>query len=202
MGLTTIRHATPDDTDALYDICLRTAASGSDGSALYADAPESIGDLYAVPYARFSPGLTFVLEQDDNVCGYVLGTDDTHAFEDWLRSEWLPLLRRKYPRGTAPAGTPSARIIERFHRGMPRTDPELVASHPAHLHINLLPQCQGRGNGRAMMTAFLAALRNRGVSGVHLGLGDRNETAFAFYQRMGFSERSRAPGSITMTRDL
>jgi ribosomal protein S18 acetylase RimI-like enzyme len=76
-------------------------------------------------------------------------------------------------------------MIRAIHRAYePReNDPR----HPAHLHIDLLPQAQGQGNGRRMIEALLAKLRALGVPGVHLGVGARNSGAIAFYERVGFT---------------
>ncbi len=63
-----------------------------------------------------------------------------------------------------------------------------VAAYPAHLHIDLLPDWQGRGHGRALMRTFLDALRARGVPAVHLSMVTGNTAARAFYDRLGFHE--------------
>jgi GNAT superfamily N-acetyltransferase len=65
--------------------------------------------------------------------------------------------------------------------------PELAA-YPAHLHIDLLPPWQRRGFGRALTDTFLAALHDRAVPAVHLGMVSANTAARAFYDRLGFHE--------------
>jgi ribosomal protein S18 acetylase RimI-like enzyme len=66
--------------------------------------------------------------------------------------------------------------------------PHVVADHPAHLHIDILPDYQGAGYGRGLMTEFLRALGRAGVPRVHLGVDVRNTRARAFYDRLGFYE--------------
>jgi ribosomal protein S18 acetylase RimI-like enzyme len=188
-----IRRYQSSDLPALYDICLRTAASGEDGTELYADDPRAVGNLYAAPYALHEPELVFLLEDDAGVCGYVLGTIDTAAFNAWLDSEWLPPLRRAHPwpEGDAAELTAAERLYRRFHQ--PDLEiPPLLAPYPAHLHIDLLPRAQGSGNGTRLMQRFLQELAERGSPGVHLGLGIRNERALGFYRKLGFQELFRA----------
>ncbi len=197
-GLVNLRKWLPGDDAALYEICLRTAASGDDGTALYGAHPEVVGDLYAVPYPAFDPDLTFVTTDDAGVCGYVLGTADTSAFEKFLADEWFPAMRRKYREDASGYSAAARRLVSRFHNGPELTPPELLQDYPAHLHIDLLPRCQGSGNGRRLMEHFLAALRSRGCPGVHLGLGIRNGRAFGFYLRLGFTELWRDDASIVM----
>ncbi len=198
-----LRSYSSGDLESLYEICLLTAASGGDGSSLYRKAPRSVGDYYAAPYAEFEPELITLLTDDAGVCGYVLGTSDTAAFEDWFEREWFPRMRKRYPAPAGPAAdhTASDRIIRRFHEPLMRESRAIVSAYPAHLHIDILPRAQGQGNGRRLMDAFLLALQQRGVKGVHLGLGLRNHRALNFYTRFGFSElekRGDPPHSMLM----
>ena len=71
---------------------------------------------------------------------------------------------------------------EQVHREIPL----LMQDYPAHLHIDILPEFQGKGYGRSLMTTFLEKLRDQGVKGVHLIMGKDNAGAGMFYQKMGF----------------
>lgn len=71
--------------------------------------------------------------------------------------------------------------------------PELDA-YPVHLHIDLLPTLQRRGLGRPLIYTLIAALRERGVRGLHLTMDPANTDARASYDRVGFVElRSSTP---------
>ncbi len=72
---------------------------------------------------------------------------------------------------------------------------------PAHLHINLLPEAQGGGNGRKLMRAALEQLRADGVSGIHLEVNRENLRAVGFYEVMGFG-RVGEKGSPVYARSL
>lgn len=73
-----------------------------------------------------------------------------------------------------------------------------VAAYPAHLHIDLLPDRQGQGHGRALMRTFLRALHERGTEAVHLCMVTANTGARAFYDRLGFHEIDVPdPGPVT-----
>ncbi|MBV9418161.1 MAG: GNAT family N-acetyltransferase, partial [Alphaproteobacteria bacterium] len=77
------------DLEALYDICLKTGDAGQDASAMYRD-PKIIGHIYAGPYGTLEPENCFVLEDKAGVGGYIIGTCDTHVFEQRLEREWWP----------------------------------------------------------------------------------------------------------------
>ena len=178
-----IRPYHPSDLYALYQICLCTADSGRDATALYRD-PDLPGQRYVAPYAVAEPDLCFVLTADAALCGYLLGTRDTAAFHLWCEREWFPVLRERYPLPATGDHSPDAQMIRRFHDKYVG-DPALAA-YPAHLHIDLLPIAQGRGWGRRLMETFLDRLRMVHAPGVHLGVGKRNPGAIRFYERMGF----------------
>ncbi|WP_344857779.1 GNAT family N-acetyltransferase [Planomonospora alba] len=194
--MTTIRPYRPEDRDALYDICVRTAHEGGDSRHIYPDL-ELMPSIFAAPYAELEPDLAFVLDDGERAVGYVLGTADTAAFVRNYRENWLPRMRERFPALDGPPTTPSETMIDLMYRPERMILPEL-AGYPAHLHIDLLPSHQGRGHGRALMHAFLDALHGKGVPAVHLGMVTANTAARAFYDRLGFHEIAVAdPGPLT-----
>jgi ribosomal protein S18 acetylase RimI-like enzyme len=185
---TTIRPARPGDADALFDICLRTAESGADASALYSH-PHYPGLVYAVPYLTVPPGFGYVLDTDGQVEGYIVGATDTARLEANLEARWWPKVRRDYAH--APVRTAHDRRMVGAIRAPSRADRARLADYPAHLHINLLPQRQGAGWGSRLVARFVDHLRAEGVRGLHLGLSATNLQALAFYRALGFVEIGR-----------
>jgi ribosomal protein S18 acetylase RimI-like enzyme len=196
LAIRPVRADDPAEVDRIYDICLRTGASGEDATDQFAD-PRLLGEVYAGPYVRFAPGLAFVLDggADAGALGYVLGVTDTAAFEDELERSWWPELRRRYPVDRFPAGSPDADVVGLIHRPH-RTPPELLRAYPAHLHVDVLPGAQGGGNGRRLIETLTGALRAAGAAGVHLGVAADNVRAQGFYEHLGFRRVERAPGHV------
>ncbi|THA71452.1 GNAT family N-acetyltransferase [Streptomyces sp. A0958] len=187
----------PDDRAALSDICIRTAAGGSDARHLYPDR-ELVPSIFATPYALLEPDLTFVLDDGTGrAVGYILGTADTPRFAQQFREVWLPQVEDRYPRPDGPPRSPSDEMTALLYSPERMVLPEL-ARHPAHLHIDLLPDWQRKGYGRDLMRTFLAALNAKGVAGVHLSMLTANTPARAFYDRLGFTEIDVPdPGPVT-----
>ncbi len=181
-----LRSFRSEDEDACYEICLRTADDGGDASRLHHD-PRIVGEVWVGPYLRLFPEFALVVEDEDGVGGYVVGAADTDRFDERAEREWYPPLRRRYPRGHFPAGTRDAALVDLIH-APPRTPREIVETHPAHLHIDLLPRLQRRGFGRKLMGAFLARVRAAGAGTVHLGCSPSNANAIAFYRHLGFED--------------
>ncbi|MBS1673824.1 MAG: GNAT family N-acetyltransferase [Actinobacteria bacterium] len=191
-----IRPFRSDDVDGLYDVCVKTADVGKDATGVLED-DRLWGDLFAVPYALRDPGLSWVVEAEDGrVIGYIVATDDTNAFATWFRDEWWPGRRGLYRASGEAEPTAQDRFLAYGDRQAPGDDP-IVREHPAHLHIDLLPETQGQGLGRRLIDILLAELGRRGVPALHLGMNADNLSAGAFYERLGFTKLASADGSTT-----
>ena len=186
-GLVTprLRPVRAADRDAVREVCVRTGAAGRDATGALPD-DGLLADLYAEPYLALAPGLGFVAaDATDGVVGYVLGTADTDEFVAAWRAVWLPLAAARHPDPVAAPTTLQQRLVHDLHH------PEVLRTrwadtHPAHLHVNLLPSARGAGAGRALVERFCAAVAAIGAPGVHLGTAVENTRAQAFYAALGF----------------
>lgn len=184
-----IRPVIKTDTPALYDIALKTGDSGQDATALYQN-PKLVGHIYAAPYAIFEPQSCFVVEDDEGVGGYIVGTRNTLAFEERLEKDWWPLLRSQFD---DPSDVPfdewTPDQLRAFLIHYPAKTPQrMVDTYPSHLHINLLPRLQGQKLGYALIDKWLQTMDMAGSRGVHLGVSPSNERALYFYRNYGFKE--------------
>ncbi len=178
-----IRLYKESDLPRLYEICLKTGDSGGDASHIYKD-PMLLGHFYAAPYAVIHPELTFILAKDDVAVGYIIGTNNSQLFHKRTEEQWFPHLREEYPMPDETDTSSDARIVRLIHKGIvPRTE---MLSYPAHLHIDILPEGQGKGMGRKLIDTFCAKLVELKVEALHLEVGKRNVNAIQFYEKMGF----------------
>lgn len=183
-----IRQATEQDHDALEMICLKTGDSGDDATEIE-DDPTLLGKIFSVPYQILEPNYAFVAEDQDGVCGYVLGALDSVSFEDRLDREWFAPLRKTL-RDPGPdrdlwKGSDWARY--HIHHPPALMLPEL-AQFKSHGHIDILPRAQGRGLGRRLIDALETSLKSAGSKGIHLGVSPVNHRALAFYKALGFAD--------------
>jgi ribosomal protein S18 acetylase RimI-like enzyme len=181
-----VRPYQPGDRDAVYDVCVRTGRASQDARGLYS-TDDLIPDIYAGPYLMFEPDLAFVLDNGRRAVGYVIGTADTQEFVRGYRERWLPLMRQRYQPPPDPARTGEERQLANLFNPERMIRPEL-APYPAHLHINLLPDYQGGGFGRALVTRFLAAAAAHGAARAHLAVYTSNTAAQGFYTRLGWAQ--------------
>jgi len=128
-----------------------------------------------------------VLDNGDRAVGYVIGTPSTEAYVAAYLADWLPRMRGRYEPPPSPAVSLEHRKLEDMFHPERLLRPEL-APHPAHLHINLLPEYQGAGHGREMVSTFLASVAAVGVASCHLGVRKANTAAMGFYAKLGWQQ--------------
>jgi len=195
-----MRSAVPEDDDALSRICLLTGAAGSSAEADHA-IPELLGLIFAVPYNHLETTFGFVLVDTSgansgkgSVVGYILGATDSKKFEAVAERDWWPSLREKYPKGEYASRTAAdASLIDVIHS--PYINPEDITSrYPAHIHIDILPSHQRKSHGRKLMALAVTFLKERGHTGLFVGLHPKNEEAKKFYAKIGFKRIDREGG--------
>jgi ribosomal protein S18 acetylase RimI-like enzyme len=195
-----IRLFHPGDEPALAEICLRTADAGSDATGVLAD-DDLWAEIFVLPYVQRHPDLAFVLaDEEDWPIGYVVAAPDTRAFEEWFAEEWWPRHAERWPMPTENSSRQDALLLYAYGR---RSAEEPYAdTHPAHVHIDLLPEAQGQGWGRRLIETVADALRERGVSGFHLVVDGANTGALTFYDRLGLLRVPSKLGEQAFIRDL
>ncbi|MDC7235053.1 MAG: GNAT family N-acetyltransferase [Spirochaetales bacterium] len=64
----------------------------------------------------------------------------------------------------------------------------IYREYPAHLHINIHPDCQRLGLGHLLVDALLNPLKETGIKGLHLIVASDNSKGIGFYRKYGFKE--------------
>lgn len=192
----TTRPTTVADHAQIARICLLTGATGTDATGVFS-TDTTLADVYATPYLHGPGGFALVWDVASEARGYVVGTDDTRAFQRWFSEQWWPTREHLHPPRTDGDGWLLAEAANPTRMLIPQVD-----DYPAHLHIDLLPDQQGKGAGRALIDAAVALLTARGVPGVHLVAEKANSGAQAFYPRVSFTAVGEDHGSVTFARTL
>ncbi|KAG1759812.1 acyl-CoA N-acyltransferase [Suillus occidentalis] len=193
-----IRPATKADESALSNICLLTANAGTSAKHLHSH-PALPGLIYALPYLNLESTWGFVLDDDGEVVGYILGAFDTRKFEESAEAGWWPSLKAQYRpllEGSDAALTAADRTYINTIISIPRASDAMMAFAPAHLHIDILPSHQRQGWGRKLIARAMDNLKENGVKSVWLGMDPKNTEAAAFYGQLGFKKLEGAEDGI------
>ena len=179
---------------------MRTGDAGADATGLF-DDPRLLGEVYVGPYLMLPGGIGLTAVANDVPSGYALAAFDTRSFEAECEASWWPPLRARYPDPGPHPSTRDEQLMRVIHHP-PRAAEAMVDVYPAHLHLDLLPELQGRGVGTGMMDRLLAVLAARAVPGVHLGADPRNTRAIGFYAHLGFVTLAEEPEVLWMGKRL
>ena len=166
-----IRSYTASDSDAVRSICLETADARLAGNPL---TKNSVLRVFCDYYIEQEPQNCFVAVDEAGVAmGYILCAEN---FQQW-RAEFN---RRYLKKSLNP-------ITKMMGKATVEELANISEQYPAHLHINLRPQCQRQGLGTRLLDALIAHLHEKDVSGLCLSVGKNNQKGKSFYTKYGFA---------------
>jgi ribosomal protein S18 acetylase RimI-like enzyme len=164
-----VRACRESDFKTIRYICHATATAKQ-----FKDSMKLVTTLYCDYYIEREPENCFVLcDEFDKPAGYILCSSNDEKFQ----RDYKPYIKK-------------AKKLSFFDAVSALLEQKITKKErekfPAHLHIDILPSFQSKGGGRMLVEALLAHLKEKGVKGVRLGVGQANTGAVAFYERMGF----------------
>ncbi|MGA0093068.1 MAG: GNAT family acetyltransferase [Chthoniobacterales bacterium] len=159
----TIRPYRPSDRDAVRRLCCETGYLGNAIDPVFEDR-ELFSDYLTSFYTDWEPESTFVLEQEGEVKGYLMGSRRPllHQLHSFLLN--LSLFARgvfRYPRYNKASKAFVRWILLNAWREVPAAPRRLP-----HFHFNMLPEAMGFGTTREMLVQFFHHLRAHGETHV------------------------------------
>ncbi len=192
-----VRPYQPADYAAVKNIYIST---GYTGRALRKDLFSDF-DLFAMLYldcyARFYTGHFFVYESAGTVYGYINGAPDTVEFNTRYRREQIPRITDAL--AALPAGSERERRITEAVLADAQSEDDVLApiisAYPAHLHINVSPDAHRNQIGTRLLERYEQHCREQHLPGVHLITSNYNTKACPFYEKHGYVQHLKIPGS-------
>ncbi|GBM18064.1 Protein O-GlcNAcase [Araneus ventricosus] len=188
----TIRPYLPSDEAQVYDVCRRTCDDGMDGSEVFPEYPDLIGDKLVGHFLCLSPEYCFVVEDENGICGYALAALDAQQLKTKCEMCWIPELLAKYPapkKGNGEMLTPAEEIIAGFYNRQKVGPPEIVyVHHPSTLRMNILPTVSDPSVPKRMLTCILSTLKANGSHGVFVDVTVGDKNIVDFFSKLGFLE--------------
>lgn len=166
-----IRKYNPNDKSFVQNICIETASEN------LKDREEKKNLLllrYCDFYTEKCSDTCFVAEENGTPVGYVLCCSNSVFFKN------------EFPKFLKNYGHLNFRQrLQCFGDALIYLP--FIKSYPAHLHIDILPEAQRKGNGKLLIDALLKKLKEKGISGVMLAVSESNTNALKFYKAMKFN---------------
>lgn len=195
-----IRKCIKTDEKGIINVCFRTGFMGEDLTNMGRFNDRVLfGYLFCTYYVRYESENCFVaVDENGDIVGYILASLDSRR-QKWMfafRMVWRIVLRMLFY--TSFVYPESFRSVISFikNAGYVKEESEISTEYPAHLHINVLPDCQHSGAGSRLLEALEAHLKGNRVKGVHLGTSNHNLKALPFYSKKGFKIIEHKKGKL------
>jgi len=159
-----IRRYEPRDRKAVRWLCCETGFLGKKIDPVFEDR-ELFADYLTRYYTDIEPESSFVLEQDGEVKGYLLGSYRPFRQQLFNFFNNLSLFSRgmaKYAFYNEPTRDFIGWILRNSWREVPHSPRRC-----AHFHFNMLPEAQSLAGTARLMNAYLDHLRSKGVKQVY-----------------------------------
>lgn len=149
---------------------------------------EGLLTVFCHYYIEKEPANCFVAESDGKVLGYILCAEDFDQWEKTFRAEYVE---------------PSENMVVKYLAdGTIGPLRPFAAEYPAHLHIDISPELQGKHAGTGLMKMLEAHLARKNVPGLCLCVAKDNIRARRFYEKLGFSELGHDEAQFTLGKRL
>ena len=165
-----IRPYRPEDREAVREICRRTAYRNRGSTAVIEDG-ELFADYWTKYYTDHEPESAFVVEEEGEVIGYLLGCADATVFHRVMARRIVPsvLARAVFRLVTFQYRDPKTRrMLYWLLRYGWQEDPSIpLDRYPAHYHCNILRKGIGKGYYTALALRFVDQMLARGIRYMH-----------------------------------
>ncbi len=182
-----IRKYESKDRENLRKICIETSGLPTETEK----DKEFLFLMYNDYYAEVEPKNIFVAVNDcDEAVGYILCAEDFDRYLSVFKKSYLPRIKKLgfkyYSMALSEIGV--HKLFAKKYR--------------AHLHIDILSECQGKGTGSALMNELKSHLKNKNINRLMLSCGMGNKLAIKFYKKNNFILHRNIMGSCIMISEF
>lgn len=131
-----------------------------------------------------------VADEADEAVGYIICAENFAVYEKVFKEKYMPEMAKLGKKYVAMAK--GELFLHRLY----------AKKYPAHLHIDILPVCQGAGAGTKLVKALCEHLSSKNVEGLMLSCGAANKKAIKFYYKNGFKKLVNFFGSFLMGKEI
>lgn len=179
----TIRKYEEKDRKNLLKICIETSSLPTESKKDL----DFLNLMYNDYYAIVEPDNCFVAaDENDEAVGYILCAKNFDSYYKTFKSLYIPMIKKLGIKYYTMAMSEIA-VHSIFKK-----------KYPAHLHIDILPVCQGKGTGTALMNELKDHLKENDVNSLMLSCGMGNKKAIKFYEKNDFKMLANIAGSCIM----
>uniref|UniRef100_A0A8C5SGQ6 Protein O-GlcNAcase n=1 Tax=Laticauda laticaudata TaxID=8630 RepID=A0A8C5SGQ6_LATLA len=189
----TIRPYFPKDEASVYKICREMYDDETDQP--FHSQPDLIGDKLVGGLLSLSPDYCFVLEDEDGICGYALGTVDVTPFIKKCKIAWIPFMQEKYSKPSSDKELSEAeKIMLSFHEEQEVLPETFLANFPSLIKMDIHKKVTDPSVAKSMMACLLSSLKANGSRGAFCEVRPDDKRILEFYSKLGCFEIAKMEG--------
>uniref|UniRef100_A0A672MQB8 Protein O-GlcNAcase-like n=1 Tax=Sinocyclocheilus grahami TaxID=75366 RepID=A0A672MQB8_SINGR len=192
----TIRPYFPKDESSIYKICKEMFTEGCEGIFFSDESPDLIGDRLVGGFLTLSPDYGFVLEDEEGICGYALGTVDVKPFVTKCKMSWIPFMQEKYNKPDTEKDLSEAeKMMLSFHEEEEEGLPEsFLSNFPSLIKVDIHAKVTDPSVAKSMMGCLLSSLKANGSHGAFCEVRQMDKRMLDFYSKLGCFEVAKMEG--------
>ncbi|XP_039631197.1 protein O-GlcNAcase [Polypterus senegalus] len=189
-----IRPYFPKDEASVYKICGEMYNEGMEDIP-FCEQPDLIGDKLIGGLLTLSPDYGFVLEDDDGICGYALGTVDVKPFVKKCKVSWFPVMQEKYNKPDSEKELSEAeKMMLSFHEEQEGLPESFLSNFPSMIKVDIHWKVTDPSVAKSMMGCLLSSLKANGSHGTFCEVRQNDKRMLDFYGKLGCFEVAKMEG--------
>ncbi|TKS65773.1 Protein O-GlcNAcase [Collichthys lucidus] len=193
--LYSIRPYFPKDEAAVYKICKEMYCEGMEDVSFSDEDPDLIGDRLVGGLLTLSSEYGFVLEDDEGICGYALGTVDVKPFLKKCELSWIPFMQEKYNKPDCQKDlTEAEKIMLSFHEEDEVLPDSFLSNFPSLIKVDIHAKVTDPSVAKSMMGCLLSSLKANGSLGAFCKVRQTDKRMLDFYSKLGCFEVAKMEG--------
>uniref|UniRef100_A0A3Q3WAS9 Protein O-GlcNAcase n=1 Tax=Mola mola TaxID=94237 RepID=A0A3Q3WAS9_MOLML len=193
--LYSIRPYFPKDEAAVYKICKEMFCEGMEDIPFSDDDPDLIGDRLVGGLLTLSSEYGFVLEDDEGICGYALGTVDVKPFIKKCKLSWIPFMQEKYNKPDCQKDlTEAEKMMLSFHEEEEGLPESFLSNFPSLIKVDIHAKVTDPSVAKSMMGCLLSSLKANGSLGAFCKVRQTDKRMLDFYSKLGCFEVAKMEG--------
>ncbi|KAL6101820.1 oga [Pungitius sinensis] len=190
-----IRPYYPKDVTAIYKICREMYSEGMEDVPVSDEDPDLIGDRLVGGLLTLSSDYGFVLEDDDGICGYALGTVDVQPFVKKCKLNWIPFMKEKYIKPDCEKDlTDAEKMMLSFHEEEEGLPDSFLSNFPSLIKVDIQAKVTDPSVAKSMMGCLLSSLKANGSLGAFCQVRQTDKRMMDFYSKLGCFEVAKMEG--------
>uniref|UniRef100_A0A673BAR7 O-GlcNAcase n=1 Tax=Sphaeramia orbicularis TaxID=375764 RepID=A0A673BAR7_9TELE len=185
----------PKDEAAVYKICKEMYCEGTEDVPFPEEDPDLIGDRLVGGLLTLSPDYGFVLEDEEGICGYALGTVDVKPFIKKCKLNWIPFMQEKYHKPDCQKDlTEAEKMMLSFHEEEEGLPDSFLSNFPSLIKVDVHAKVTDPSVAKSMMGCLLSSLKANGSHGAFCKVRQTDKRMLDFYSKLGCFEVAKMEG--------